>query len=91
MASEEIGNRIEGMRVFLDKFILFHLGRDARVQLNPAPGEKVICSISHIRIEDIRFELDSAELSRFEKDIPAFEDYLLDFLTKHRRGLAIDD
>lgn len=74
------------IREFLEKFILFHLGRDAEVKVNASPDGSVSCSLIHSRIQEIYFEMDPAKVKRFSGDIPAFEDYLLELLTRNRRG-----
>ncbi len=91
LINSELPKDIEEMCGFLEKFIFFHLGRDAIVEVISPPGENLVCSISHIRIKDIQFELDYELKEKFEQDISAFEDYLLEILTGNRRGLSIDD
>ncbi|MFH1965221.1 MAG: hypothetical protein ABIJ42_06720 [Acidobacteriota bacterium] len=76
---------------FLEKFILFHLGRDAEIEINASPDGSVSCSLIHSRIQEISFEMKPAQVKRFSEDIPAFEDYLLELLTRNRRGGEIDD
>jgi hypothetical protein len=89
---ESISADIEGMgmRGFLDRFILFHLGRDAEVDVKTLPDGSMICSLGHSRVQDISFELDPSQVQQFSQDVPAFEDFLLDLLTRNRKGLSID-
>ena len=92
MENIDIQNSIKEMREFLEKFVLFHLGRDANLDIKALlPEEKLECSISHIRIEDIHFELESDQITSLAQDIPAFEDFLLELLTRNRKGLEIND
>lgn len=88
-----ISTDTEGMKLrdFLEKFIFFHLGRDAEVDLLISPGGLVSCSIRHSRIKVISFELDANQTKVFSEDLPAFEDYLLELLTLNRRGGGILD
>ena len=79
-----------GMRGFLDRFILFHLGRDAEVDVKTSPDGSMICSLGHSRIQEINFVLDPSQVKQFSQDLPAFEDFLLDLLTRNRKGLEID-
>ena len=89
---ESISADIEGtgMRGFLDRFILFHLGRDAEVDVKTSPDGSMICSFAHSRIQDINFVLDPSQVKQFSQDLSAFEDFLLDLLTRNRKGLEID-
>jgi len=91
MENIDLQKSINDMSGFLEKFVLFHLGRDANVDIKVLPEEKLECSISHIRIEDIHFELDPGQINSLAQDIPAFEDFLLELLTRNRKGLSIDD
>ena len=71
---------------FLERFILFHLGRDAEVNVETSPDGPLKCSLVHPRIEDVNFEMNPEQVKRFSGDIPAFEDFLLELLTLNRRG-----
>lgn len=75
------------IREFLEKFILFHLGRDSEVKIKASPDGSVSCSLIHSRIQEISFEMKPAQVKRFSEDLSAFEDYLLELLTLNRRGL----
>jgi hypothetical protein len=87
MVSEKSIDKMGQMFEFLDRFILFHLGRDAQLRKEVSPSGRISCFLSHPRIRAIRFELDPEVAERFSEDIPAFEDYLLDQLTRNRSGL----
>lgn len=79
------------MREFLEKFIFFHLGRDAEVDIRVSPEGALKCSIIHSRVHPVSFELNPALAEEFVTDLPAFEDYLLEILTRNRRGGGIGD
>jgi len=83
--------RREKLKIFFDNFVLFHLGTDADAVFSPEMDGALTCSMSHARISDIQFHLTPEEAARYALDIPAFEEYLLDLLTTHRRGLVFCD
>ena len=76
---------------FLEKFIFFHLGRDAEVDISRSSEQSVSCSIQHSRIEPMSIVLDPEQVQQFSEDLPAFEDFLLELLTRNRRGNGIGD
>jgi len=82
------GENMEEMRRFMEKFILFHLGRDAGVRVETGPSGNWSFHISHPRIWDIRFELGQECIERYSRDLPAFEELLLEKLTACRKGLT---
>lgn len=91
MNNESDGMNTRDMLQFLDKFVLFHLGRDAGVKTEILGDGAMTCHLSHSRIRDIHFKLDPAQVRVFCEEIPAFEDYLLLLLTQNRRGGESDD
>ena len=76
---------------FLEKFIFFHLGRDAEVDISTSSEGFVSCSIQHSRIEVMNFVLNPEQVNKFAEDLSAFEDFLLELLTRNRRGSGIGD
>jgi hypothetical protein len=91
MESVLTGEKGSGIREFLERFIFFHLGKDADVDIRVSPKGVLKCSILHSRIAQISFELNHAQFELFSEDLAGFEDYLLELLTKNRRGLSKDD
>lgn len=91
MESVITGEKGSGIREFLERFIFFHLGRDAEVDIRVSPKGVLKCSIQHSRIQQISFELNPVQFELFAEDLPAFEDFLLEILTRNRRGLSSED
>lgn len=81
---------VSDLKQFLDNFVLFHLGTDAEVSFIREGDGSLHCSIRHARVRDIQFHISPGETERYSRDIPGFEEFLLDLLTTHRRGQAID-
>ena len=68
----------------LDNFVLFHLGSDARVEVDSGEGGLTI-EISHLRVRSFRLELSWVRVQALAGDDELLEDFLLDQLTIHRR------
>lgn len=73
----------------LDAFVFFHLGYDAEVTWREEEG-KLSVRLEHGRIHPIEFELDSSKLEELAADPHAGEEFLLEFLARHRRGGIAD-
>lgn len=68
----------------LDFFVFFHLGADARVEVRPS-GERLHVRIAHQRVHPFQLDLKWDLVGEFAESAEAFEDYMLDLLTRHRR------
>ncbi len=88
IAPDKINVDLQG---FLEKFIFFHLGRDSEVDISTSSAGSVSCSIRHSRIEVMNFVLNPEQVRGFSEDLSAFEDFLLELLTRNRRGCRIGD
>ncbi|UCF35855.1 MAG: hypothetical protein JSU96_13595 [Acidobacteriota bacterium] len=74
---------VERVRGDLEPFVFFHLGADARLDVNWSE-EQVAVEIEHSRIRPIQFRLTSAQIEAFGGDFEAFEQFMLEQLTRHR-------
>lgn len=68
----------------LSAFVFFHLGSDALVELEAVPGGLKV-RLQHHRVEPFSFQLEAGQVERFTADAEAFEDFMLDLLTRYRR------
>ncbi len=68
----------------MDNFVLFHLGSDARVEVDLGDCGLSI-EISHLRVKSIRMEMSWEQVQALAGDGERLEDFLLDQLTIHRR------
>ncbi len=68
----------------LDAFVFFHLGSDAKVEVQSS-DDGFRLSIGHRRVSPIEFDLDSGKVADFSRQPELFEEFLLDLLTRHRR------
>ncbi len=76
---------LQQFRKRLSDFIFFHLGSDARWEIQPSPQGASV-SIEHPRVRPFRFELSLAELEQLAGDPGRFEVAMLDQLTQHRKS-----
>ncbi len=76
---------LQQFRQLLDNFVFFHLGADARVDLQAA-GDEVVIAIEHGRVRPFQWRLRGSEVARLVADPSSFEDAMLDQLTIHRRS-----
>ena len=68
----------------LDNFVLFHLGSDARVEVDLGDSG-LSAEISHLRVKSFRMELSWERVQALTGADERLEDFLLDQLTIHRR------
>jgi len=69
----------------LDAFVFFHLGSDATVQVEKTPVSIKI-TLEHRRVQAFQFTLEDSEIEIFARSPEAFEAFMLDHLTQHRRS-----
>jgi hypothetical protein len=69
----------------LELFLFFHLGSDAEVAVREQT-EGLTVAISHRRVRPFVFSLSCDQLRHFSSDQAAFEDFMLDWLTRYRRS-----
>lgn len=75
---------LERLRERLDFFVFFHLGADAEVGLK-ASEDTLRIAISHQRVRPLTLELTWKRVGELAESPEAFETYMLDQLTSHRR------
>ncbi len=78
---------LERLREQLDFFVFFHLGADAEISLRACQGTLRI-AIAHQRIRPLTLELTWERVGELAQSPEAFETYMLDRLTSHRRHQA---
>jgi hypothetical protein len=83
-APDGVGPALERLREQLNFFVFFHLGADAEVSLKADEGNLRI-AIAHDRIRPMSLELSWERACELAEAPEAFEMYMLEQLTSHRR------